>query len=329
MRGAVGSALMLALLVVPVAPSSAAPSITELRAQVERLQQQAADAAEGANDAKVRLASLNKRLASLNGAKAQQGREVDALRASIGRIALNAYRSGGLGEGIGLLFSDDPTQYLSNAAVLDALSRSQNVELRRFAQAQQLLSRTTLVVEDQVRQVAAAQRELQAQAAAARAKLASAQRLLNSLSVDQRRRIVQAQQADQSKAITSAKGVLARAAQTPGRAGVAIRFAIAQMGDRYVFGAAGMTTWDCSGLTMRAYRAAGVSLPHSSRAQFGYGRKVSRSQLQPGDLVFFYSPISHVGIYIGNNLMLHAPRPGYSVGISDFGSRRWAGAVRL
>lgn len=326
-RVAAASVLVAALL--PLAPVQAAPSLAELREQVERLQQQAADAAEGANDAKVRLAALSKRLSGLKGAQQRQSRELDQLRASIGRIAVNAYRNGGLGEGIGLLFADDPTAYLGNAAVLDALTRSQNAELRRYAQAQQSLQRTTLVVGDQVRQVRAAEREMAAKAQAARAKLAAAQRLLASLSASQRRQIISAQRADQVKAVKSARGVLGRAALTPGRAGKAIRFAIAQMGDRYVFGAAGMTTWDCSGLTMRAYRAAGVSLPHSSRAQFGYGRKVSRSQLQPGDLVFFYSPISHVGIYIGNGLMIHAPRPGYSVGISDFGRRTWAGAVRL
>jgi len=321
------TALTLALL--PMSAAQAAPSLTELRAQVERLQQQAADAAEGANDAKVRLSALTKRLDGLKGARERQGRELDQLRASIGRIAVNAYRGGGLGEGMDLLFSDDPTQYLNNAAVLDALTRSQNAELRRYTQARASLERTTLVVGDQVRQVRAAQQELQAQAAAAQSKLAAAQRLLASLSVSQRRQIVAAQRADQAKAVQSAKGVLARAAQTQGRAGKAIRFAIGQMGDRYVFGAAGMTTWDCSGLTMRAYRTAGVSLPHSSRAQFGYGKRVSRNELMPGDLVFFYSPISHVGIYIGNGLMIHAPRPGYSVGISDFGRRLWAGAVRL
>jgi peptidoglycan DL-endopeptidase CwlO len=324
-----GAILALTVTLLPAAPALAAPSINEVRAQVERLQQEAADAAEGANDAKVRLAALNKRLSSLQGARAVQDREITALRSSIGRIAANAYRSGGLGEGVGLLFSDDPTQYLSSAGVLDALSRSQQVALRKYSQAQQSLTRTSLVVEDQVRQVVAAERELKAKAAAAQSKLAAAERLLASLSVDQRRRIVAAQRADQAQAVQSARGLLARAAQTPGRAGKAIRFAIAQMGDRYVFGAAGMSTWDCSGLTMRAYRDAGVSLPHSSKAQYNYGKRISRSELQPGDLVFFYSPISHVGIYIGNNLMIHAPRPGYAVGISDFGTRRWAGAIRL
>ncbi|CAB4875103.1 unannotated protein [freshwater metagenome] len=80
---------------------------------------------------------------------------------------------------------------------------------------------------------------------------------------------------------------------------------------------------------MRAYQAAGVSLPHSSRAQFRYGRHISRSNLQPGDLIFFKSPISHVGIYLGGGRMVHAPRPGSRVKIAPINQMRFAGAVRL
>lgn len=310
-------------------PISATPNINQVRAQVQALQEQAADAAEGANDAKVRLATLRKRLAGVKGQQAVQAREVAKLKAGIGRIAVDAYINGGLGGSVGLLFSDDPTQYLNNAAALEALSRSQRAALRRYTQAAQSLARTSLVVGDQVRLVAATEKELAAKAAAAQAKLQAAERLLASLSAEQRRRIAAQEEQDAAKAVASAKGLLARAAASPGRAGTAIRFAIAQIGDRYVFGAAGPSTWDCSGLTMMAYRSAGVSLPHSSRSQINYGRRIGRGSLQPGDLVFFYRPISHVGIYIGNGLMIHAPRPGRSVGVSEIGNRYFAGAVRL
>ncbi|NDF42226.1 MAG: NlpC/P60 family protein [Actinobacteria bacterium] len=118
-----------------------------------------------------------------------------------------------------------------------------------------------------------------------------------------------------------------------GRAGTALRYAVKQIGDRYVWGAAGPIRWDCSGLTMRAYEQAGVRLPHSSRAQYGYGRSIARANLQPGDLVFFGSPISHVGIYIGQGKMVHAPRPGARVQIAEFGSsfgrKKYVGARRL
>ena len=90
---------------------------------------------------------------------------------------------------------------------------------------------------------------------------------------------------------------------------------MAQVGDAYVYGAAGPNSWDCSGLTMGAYGAAGVSLPHSSSAQAGMGSAVSTSAMSPGDLVFYYSPISHVGIYIGNGQLVHAANPSRPVEI--------------
>ena len=92
-----------------------------------------------------------------------------------------------------------------------------------------------------------------------------------------------------------------------------------------------MTTWDCSGLTMRAFRTAGVSLPHSSKAQYGYGKAIAKKDLQPGDLVFFGKPISHVAIYLGPDRMLHAPRKGSQVKIANMnmGAKPYIGARRL
>jgi cell wall-associated NlpC family hydrolase len=101
--------------------------------------------------------------------------------------------------------------------------------------------------------------------------------------------------------------------QTSGSGSSAVDFALAQVGDAYVYGAAGPSAWDCSGLTMAAWAAAGVSLPHSAAMQSGMGTAVSVSDLQPGDLVFYYSPVSHVGMYIGNGQLVHAPNPSTSV----------------
>jgi cell wall-associated NlpC family hydrolase len=93
----------------------------------------------------------------------------------------------------------------------------------------------------------------------------------------------------------------------------AVDTAMAQIGDPYVWGAAGPDAFDCSGLVQYAYAAAGISLPHSSRLQSTMGAPVSRDALQPGDLVFFYSPVSHVGIYIGDGQMVHASTSGVPV----------------
>lgn len=100
------------------------------------------------------------------------------------------------------------------------------------------------------------------------------------------------------------------------------------LGAPYVWGAAGPNSFDCSGLTMFVYRQVGVSLPHSSRAQIGVGQRVSRSDLAPGDLVFFGSPIHHVGMYIGGGMMIHAPHSGDVVKISPAFRRDYAGACR-
>lgn len=113
-----------------------------------------------------------------------------------------------------------------------------------------------------------------------------------------------------------------------GRAAAAIRYAMAQVGKAYVYGAAGPSAFDCSGLTMRAYGTAGVGLPHSSGAQFSSGPRIAASALQPGDLVFYYSPISHVGIYIGNGMIVHAANPSQGVRVSPLHSMPYVGAVR-
>jgi len=114
-------------------------------------------------------------------------------------------------------------------------------------------------------------------------------------------------------ATTASSQVLApnRAAQT------ALSIAMAQRGKPYVWGAAGPNAFDCSGLTEYAFARAGISLPHSSRMQSRIGQPVSRAHLRPGDLVFFYSPVGHVGIYLGHGKMLHAPTTGQVVKITN------------
>jgi cell wall-associated NlpC family hydrolase len=107
-----------------------------------------------------------------------------------------------------------------------------------------------------------------------------------------------------------------------------VRVALAQVGDRYVHGATGPTAFDCSGLTSYAWRSAGVALPRSSRAQYASGRKVSRSALRPGDLVYFYHPIRHVGLYIGNGKIVHAANPRTDVNVAPLNRMPFAGATR-
>jgi peptidoglycan DL-endopeptidase CwlO len=110
----------------------------------------------------------------------------------------------------------------------------------------------------------------------------------------------------------------------------AVRFALAQVGKPYVFGAAGPSSYDCSGLTMRAWGSAGVSLPHSAADQYNYGTHIPFSQLAPGDLLFYYHPIGHVTIYIGDGLMVSAPETGEDVKVKPaVDGNGYVGATRL
>lgn len=125
-----------------------------------------------------------------------------------------------------------------------------------------------------------------------------------------------------------ARAVAARSAPVSGRAKAAVAAAYSRLSRPYVYGAAGPNRFDCSGLTMWSWARAGVSLPHSSRAQYRSGRRVSRAALKPGDLLFFYSPISHVSMYIGGGRMISAPRTGDVVKIATPQWGRFVGAVR-
>ena len=316
-----------------LAPSAeAAQTLAQVQARVRQLEEEATTAAEEAQEAKVKLASLNRTLAGIQAKKEVQSQSVSALSKSLSAIAVEQYKTGGLSQSLELLFSSNPALYLSAAGSLEAITRKKSVELRKYQAAKQRLTATSLTVNDKLVLVQEAQKKLAAQSARATAKLAEAELLLSKLKKEDRERLArlaqQEEDDDQKSSLAAAKAL----SGVSGRSGKALQYALKQIGDKYVFGAAGMTTWDCSGLTMRAFQNAGVSLPHSSRAQYSYGKSVKRSELKAGDLVFFGRPISHVGIYIGGGKMVHAPRSGSRVKIAsaaNLGRKPYIGARRL
>jgi cell wall-associated NlpC family hydrolase len=122
--------------------------------------------------------------------------------------------------------------------------------------------------------------------------------------------------------------VAAPKTSTTSRGAKALAFAKKQLGDSYRYGATGPNAWDCSGLTGGAWKAAGITLPRTSQAQFRTGKKVSKSDLKPGDLVFFYSGISHVAIYAGSGKVIHASRAGRPVAYMKMSYMPYQGARR-
>jgi len=305
-----------------VPSAMAAPSIADVQARVRALQEDAAAAGEAAQHAQVELNNLNRTLASVQKQADAEAKTVSQYQSSLGAIAREEYKSGGLSQSMQLLFSSDPKLYLNAAGSLQAVTKRQAAQLKQYSVAKQRLTATSLTVNDKVSLAKAAQARYTAQEKAANDKLVEAQKLLDSLSKAERERLaalVDSQEnADQAASIAEA----ARANLGSGRGALALKFAISQIGKRYSFGAAGMTYWDCSGLTMVAFKQAGVSLPHSAAAQAGFGKSIPLNKLQPGDLVFFgrHRYISHVGIYLGNGRMVNAPHPGARVKVESFGS---------
>ena len=296
---------VLAISLLPLSGANAAPSLNDVRTKIRVLQEEASAAGEAAQQAKVEYQSLTRKLESVQRQAASDAAIVAKFKNSLGAIANEQYKNGALSRSLELLFSSDPKLFLAAAGSLESVTRKQSLQLKQYSVAKQRLTATSLTVNDKLTLAKRAQARFLAQEKAVKDKLASAQKLFNSLSKAERARLARlndaAESADKKKSLATA----ARSNLGSGRGSMALRFSIKQIGDRYVYGAAGMTYWDCSGLTKRAFATAGVSLPHSAAAQARYGKKIPLSQLRPGDLVFFGRNryISHVGIYISKGLM--------------------------
>jgi cell wall-associated NlpC family hydrolase len=276
-----GTSLAILLSIIQAPTSQAAPTLAQVQAQVIRYEEEATSAAEGAQEAKVKLNSLTRSLAGIQAQAEIQAKTVDAISKTLGAIAIDQYKSGTISQSLELLFSSDPSLYLSSAGSLEAITRQKGIQLRKFQSAEQQLNATSLTVSDRLAQVKALQKKLAEKSALATAKLAKAESILAKLKKEDRERLARLAQeredADQASSLKAARS----AAGVSGRAGLAIKFAFKQIGDKYVFGADGLTYWDCSGLTMRAYQTAGVSLPHSSAAQSRMGKSIPFSQKKP------------------------------------------------
>jgi len=327
---AVCTAAVTALVLVPTLGSDWAratpkPSLAEVKRQVEALHHKAEQATERYNDARIALKDAERRLGQAQRRAAGQQAQVSALQDVVGAFAAASYRSGGLDQTLQLVFAEDPKQFIDRAASLDALSLRQAQSLRRTIEARQELQANQLSAAQQLAAVEKARAELAANKAEVQRNLRKAQSLLNGLEAEQRARLLPRASRSTSRS-TGGSGGASYTGPASGRAAAALPYA--QIGDPYEWGAAGPSSFDCSGLTMMAWRQAGVSLPHSSSQQYSAVRRVARSDLQPGDLVFFYSPISHVGIYVGNDKVLHAPNPRESVKIDPMSYMPFVGGGR-
>ncbi len=327
--------LLALILILGVSPgvAQAAPSVASAQREVDRLRTLAAEKFEDANEATIRIKALEKETNSLLTREAALQKELDAASTTLSRIAIAQYTAGGIGQSLDLLFSSDPTRYLSDAGTMDLLARNYSKQLREYATTKQKVEASQFVVADRTALLRAEREKLNRQVANAKADLAKAEKILKSLKKEDRERLAREEAARENKILNESKKYAQSYKGDNSRGSIALKYALKQVGDVYVWAAAGPTRWDCSGLTMRAFQQAGVSLPHSSRIQVKYGKSISAGSLKPGDLLFFGKPISHVSIYMGGGKMVQAPRPGKRVEVvkfvTMFGKKPFVGARRI
>ncbi|MER5360458.1 NlpC/P60 family protein [Streptomyces sp. NPDC002785] len=303
------------------------PQLTpaQIRAKVDRLYHDAEVATEQYNGAKEKATAAAGALDTLRDEAARRTERLNASRNALGSLAAAQYRTGGLAPSVQLALSSDPDQYLERASYVDRIGDRQAAEVdgveRQVARIAQLRSQA----KGKLAELTSRQAELKKHKATIRTKLADAQRLLTTLSPAERTTYE-----NSDSAHAADRGTAHDPVQAPNaRAAEAVAFAYGALGKPYVWGATGPSSFDCSGLTQAAWRSAGVSLPRTTYTQINAGRHISRSELAPGDLVFFYSGISHVGLYIGNGQMIHAPRPGAPVRVAPIDHMPFAGATRV
>lgn len=306
----------------------AAPRPTPSGADVDRLYREAEVATEKYNGVKEKADSARRRLRGLQDETARAQARLNKAREALGTVAAAQYRSGGLDPALRLMLSDDPDAYLDGAALAERAGSRHHAELGRVRAQLREIEKLRGAARVEVRTLTARRDELGRHRRTITEKLSAAREALSRMSPEERARIT----GDSLRAARSAGGTArdAALAQAPNaRAAQAVAYARQKLGSPYVWGATGPDAFDCSGLVLAAYRSAGVSLPRTTYAQIDAGRRVSRSELLPGDLVFFYSGISHVGLYIGNGEMIHAPNPSAPVRVAPVDQMPFAGATRV
>ncbi|MCF6744990.1 NlpC/P60 family protein [Blastococcus sp. KM273128] len=309
---AVGALVVAGALLSPSSASAEPGTAAEAMEQVRQAAQQLTVVDAQIDEAEVIVARHQEAARAAATEAADARRKLDAYEPQLRAIAQSGYIAENQSRVAAFLSSDSATELVQQMATLDAIADHTNAIIAEVA-----------LVRD-----AAELAEAEAASAAATAEAALVQLKAQQAEVQARigqyesdfARLTTEEQAAVTTAIagpTLAAPTVAELPVVPGSASAtAIETALAQVGDPYVWGASGPDGFDCSGLTSYAYAAAGVSLPRASRSQATVGRQVSRAELQPGDLVFFYDPISHVGLYIGNGQMVHARTFGQPVAVT-------------
>ncbi|MGW1166654.1 NlpC/P60 family protein [Streptomyces sp. NPDC002550] len=326
------------------------PSLEEVEKKVDDLYRQAESATEKYDAAKERSVRQRGRVDALRDDVARRTALLNKAREELGSFAAAQYRTGAAAPGTAtFLLANDPQDYFDQTQLMNRLTSREKSAVDDYIGEQAATMKQRREAAQSLQTLTDSQHDLQTAKATVQKKLASARELLSQLSAQEKARLaaierekqqeaarkaaeLAKQQAAQQQAASSSPSSSSSSSPTGSGSGSgstgsgstgstttgsydtkaekALAFARAQIGKPYVWGAIGPDSYDCSGLTQAAWRAAGVTLPRTTYDQVNAGTTVSLADARPGDLVFFYDDISHVGIYIGNGMMIHAPKPG-------------------
>lgn len=312
--------------VLGVQASQAAPrqDLQQVEAQVRELEMRAAAAHEKESQARERLAGIQDQLGALGNRLERERGEMRVMQGTLADMARSVYASGGMDPTLQVLLAEDPAEFLAQAAVMSQLQQAQVDQLRQAQTSRLRLAQTEAEVADREVSAQQARADMAAAKALADDRLAESEAVLADLQAEERERLLQIQRDRRAQQVREASQA-ASGVQVSGysggssRAQAAIQYALSQVGDPYSFSASPPSSWDCSKLTAAAWAQGGVGLTALSYTQWDQTRRVPVSEIQPGDLVFYFGlGAHHVAIYIGGGKMVSASNPSDGVEVIDF-----------
>ncbi|WP_392963800.1 NlpC/P60 family protein [Streptomyces sp. LN245] len=320
------------------------PSIEAVSKKVDDLYHQAETATDKYNATREKTAEQRERVDTLLDDVARRTEKLNTAREELGSFAAAQYRTGASAPDTAtLLLADNPQDYFDQTQLMSRLTTRQKAAVDDYITEQAATTRKRAEATRSLESLTASQKALKTSKATVQHKLTEARSLLSKLNAEEKARLAAIEKKKREQAAAKAaelarqQAATEKAAQQQSSSGTttgttsgsasgsstgstatdssskaaeALAFARAQIGKPYVWGATGPDSYDCSGLTQAAWKAAGVSLPRVTYDQVNAGTTVSLADARPGDLVFFYDDISHVGLYIGDGMMIHAPKPG-------------------
>lgn len=315
------SVLLAAVVLVPSATAAPSRDIDEVRDQVRTLHSHAESATERYLAAREALTDTQRTLGGLRRKVARESEQLRQVTASVEDLARASYMGGGVEVALQVLIADDPVEFLAQAATVDHVARSQSSSLRRSQTAGLRLVQARAAVADKEVIAEAYRDDMAAARSDAEARLAEAEDVLAGLEADEKARLDAAVAADRSTSLAQAQAALAESGPlaVSTRAEAAVRYALSRVGEPYSYDAHPPESWDCSKLTSAAWASAGIGLTPLSYTQWDQTQRVAVSDIQPGDLVFYFgSGAHHVAIYVGGGKMVSASNPTDGVELIDF-----------